>query len=236
LAKFLGNIAPCDSLRMTQALSATSSAPWLAAAPRARARKVVVLLLAGCKNGSMDAPDATDWITAVGTFIAAGAAIVAAGAAVVAARAAERAANIADGAATTWRDTLENQRYDECVASAAEVLAAVNRCISAVKGKRRRGIWPTYTAAWDRQTSFRSAFEAARRYRSQNLRENVPGRIDEQLNLLNPICATAHDGHDPNEAALDDIASRVSSEVNSILPASSRSPSYWAIRFDGLRE
>ena len=76
----------------------------------------------------MDAPSLTDWITAGGTLFAAVAAIVAAGAAIA-------TAWIADRAATTWRDALQNQRYDECVAAAVELQAAINRYISAVKGK-----------------------------------------------------------------------------------------------------
>jgi hypothetical protein len=68
----------------------------------------------------MDAPSVTDWITARGTLFAAAAAIVAAGAAIA-------TAWIADRAATTWRDALQNQRYDECVAAAVELQAAINR-------------------------------------------------------------------------------------------------------------
>jgi hypothetical protein len=158
----------------------------------------------------MDAPSVTDWITAGGTFIAAGAAIVAAGAAIVAARAAVRAANIADGAATTWRDALQNQRYDECVAAAVELQAAINRYISEVKDERQGEIAPTYTEAWDRQTRFRSAFQVARRYRPQNLPDGQepPQQIDEQLNLLKPSGVAARHGHSPDETALDAITGR----------------------------
>jgi hypothetical protein len=160
----------------------------------------------------MDAPSVTDWITAGGTFIAAGAAIVAAGAAIVAARAAVRAANIADGAATTWRDALRNQRYDECVASAVELREAINRYISAVKGKRQSEVPQTYTAAWDCQTRFRSAFQVARRYRAQNLPDGPepPQQIDEQLILLNPEV-------NPSETALDAIKGRIATIVGTIL-------------------
>ena len=52
----------------------------------------------------MDSPGVTDWVTAVGTIIAAGAAIA--------------TAYIAWKAAMTWKEALQNQRFDECVAAA----------------------------------------------------------------------------------------------------------------------
>ena len=150
----------------------------------------------------MDSPGVTDWVTAIGAIIAAGAAIV--------------TAYIAWKASMAWKESLQNQRFDECVAAAVALRGSVNRCISSVKGNRQSEIWPNYSAAWDNQTKFRSAFQVARRYRPQGLAGDVPERIDEILNQLNPICAAVARGGSPDEAALKHIASVITSEVNSV--------------------
>lgn len=65
----------------------------------------------------MSSPSPTDWITAVGTIVAAVAAIA--------------TAIFALTAASTWKNALQNQRDDECVAAAINLQSAIHRCISA---------------------------------------------------------------------------------------------------------
>lgn len=136
-----------------------------------------------------------DWITAGGTVIAAGAAVA--------------TAIFAWRAATTWKDALQNQRDDECVAAASELRSSIERCMSAVRGKRGREIWPAWTAAWDQQTRFRSRYQVARRYHAGQLAANVPAQIDDQLDQLLPICRAAADGGTPDDARLRHISDQV---------------------------
>ncbi len=113
-----------------------------------------------------DSPSMTDWLTAGGTIVAAVATIA--------------TAIIALLAAKTWKEALQNQRYDECVAAAVGLEASINRCIEADRGSRKEEIWPTYTEAWDHQTAFRSAFHVALRYRP-SVADDFPNRIDAYL-------------------------------------------------------
>ena len=150
----------------------------------------------------------TDWFTAVGT-------VVAALAAVVAAWMAKRAADIAQGAANTWRDTLQNQRTDECIAAASDLQASINRCISAAQGRRRNEIWPTYSDAWEHQTKFRGTYLVARRYR-QSLNSDVPVQIDALLNRLRLSCLSVADGGNCEEKEVSDIQTGIGGIVSSV--------------------
>jgi hypothetical protein len=145
----------------------------------------------------METPSLTDWMTASGTIVTAVAAV--------------GTACIAWKAAKTWKEALQNQRYDECVAAATELEAAVYRCITDVDKRRREDIWKSYTEAWDHQTRFRSAFQVALRYRPENLAADIPERIDHIIrDQLKPTLGQGQ-GHD--QAALDKIAKDIKSEV-----------------------
>jgi len=155
----------------------------------------------------MDHP-LTDWLTAGGT-------VVAALAAIVAAWMAKRAADIAQGAANTWRDTLQNQRTDECVAAASDLEASINRCILAAQGKRRNEIWPAYTNTWDHQTKFRGTYVVARRYR-QSLNSDIPVQIDALLNRLRLSCLPVADGGNCDEQEASAIKAGIGGIVSSV--------------------
>src|SRR2546430_1955867 len=51
-----------------------------------------------------------------------------------------------------WRNTLENQRVDECLAAVYDVVGLANRCLSLKeKGVRYDRIWQAYWEAWNSQ-------------------------------------------------------------------------------------
>ena len=120
-----------------------------------------------------------DWVTAGGSVVAALATLLAAG--------------FAWDAANTWIDALQNRRGDECVAAASELRSAIHRCMSAIRRKKGdeksdAAIWKTYTAAWDYQTRFRSAYTVARRYRPE-LAPDAPDKIDALFARLEVVAA-----------------------------------------------
>ena len=58
---------------------------------------------------------------------------------------------------------LERMRdAGKSVAAALELQSAVYRCRSAILGKIKPEIWPTYTEAWDYQRRFRSTYRSCR--------------------------------------------------------------------------
>jgi hypothetical protein len=141
---------------------------------------------------------------------------------VVAAIAAVATAIAAWTAATTWKDALQNQRDDECVAAASELRSSLHRCMSAVRRKREAEIWPAWTNAWDHQTRFRSSYLVARRYHAEQLAAGIPDQIDDQFDRLLPLCQAAADGDAPDEARLREISDRVNriiADVQKQLPA-----------------
>jgi hypothetical protein len=143
-----------------------------------------------------------DWTTAGGTVALAIAAIA--------------TAIIAWRAATTWKDALQNQRDDECVAAASELRSSIHRCMSAVRRKRAREIWPAWTEAWNSQTRFRSRYLVARRYHAKEMAADVPDQIETQLNLLYPICLAVDGGEEPDEAGLRGIPDQVKQIVDAL--------------------
>ena len=135
----------------------------------------------------MSSPSPTDWITAVGTIVAAVAAIATAVVAWIAAR--------------TWKAALRNQRDDECVAAAINLQSAIHRCISAIRRKRENEIWPAYDDAWNYQSRFRSAYEVARRYHSHQLPANMPDDIDKLFDQLKAVAKGEASWAQVNEVA-----------------------------------
>jgi hypothetical protein len=155
----------------------------------------------------MDSCSATDWITAIATGVTATAAVA--------------AAAIAYRAANTWREGLENQRYDECLAAALKVQSCVYACKAAIDNRRHmelssewvdwveKSIWTTYTAAWDRQSQFRAAFSVARRYQPNKFPTKLIEEVDQ---ILRDLKAQAK-SNVPDERSLD----RLMSDLNKIV-------------------
>jgi hypothetical protein len=114
-------------------------------------------------------PAWTDIATAVGTIVAAVATCA--------------TAAIAAYAAVTWKDTLKNQRADECI-SAARV-GALGRCLS-IKEQRNLDMPPVWRAHDELRASWRrfdQAFYATRRYQP-NLNKDVSFLVARQLDIL----------------------------------------------------
>src|SRR6266480_6250961 len=81
----------------------------------------------------------------------------------------------------TWRNTLENQRADECLAAVYDVVGLANRCLSLKeKGVRYDRIWQAYWEAWNSQRKFSSAWAIVRRYHEE-IDAKVPERAYDLL-------------------------------------------------------
>jgi hypothetical protein len=99
----------------------------------------------------------------------------------------------------------QNEHGDESVAAALEMQSAVQRCTSAIEGKRAEEIWATYNAAWDRQTTFRAAYAVARRYYANLPAGGVPAEVDALLYQLRDVAIPVAAGGEPNSAELNRI-------------------------------
>jgi hypothetical protein len=81
----------------------------------------------------------------------------------------------------TWRNILENQRADECLATIYDVVGLANRCLSLKeKGARYDLTWQAYWEAWNSQRKFSSAWVIVRRYH-ENMPEKLPERVHDLL-------------------------------------------------------
>lgn len=92
------------------------------------------------------------------------------------------------------------------VAAASEFQSAVHRCMSAIRGKRKPEIWPTYTDAWNHQRRFRSAYEVVRVNRSELLSNAFPDAVDTLLERLREAGKSVEVGREPDEDELENIA------------------------------
>jgi hypothetical protein len=158
----------------------------------------------------MDSCNLTDWISAIGTGIAAAAALA--------------AAAIAYTAANTWLKGLRNQRNDECIAAVLHLQARVYACKAAIENRKRldlsqqwaewveKSIWTTYTAAWDGQSQFRAAFFIARRYDSGKFSGELVNEVDK---ILHDLGAQAR-SNAPDERSLDRIISDLNKVVEQV--------------------
>lgn len=119
-------------------------------------------------------------------------------------------------AVKTSTDERRNQRDDACLIAASELQSAVHRCLSAVRGKREREIWPAYTDAWNHQRRFRSVYGVARRYHA-GLAAGVPEKIEQLFVRLEAMGKRVeHDGHDPDGTELDKIGAELREIVNAV--------------------
>lgn len=66
-------------------------------------------------------------------------------------------------------------------------------------------IWATYTAAWDRQTTFRAAYAVARRYSADLPEGGGPAEADGLLYQLRDVAIPVAAGGEPNRAELNRI-------------------------------
>ena len=117
--------------------------------------------------------------------------------------------------ATTVR--LERMRdVGKSVAAASEFLSAVHRCMSAVRGKKKPEIWPTYTDAWNYQRRFRSAYEVVRVNRPE-LRSNAfLEEVETLLEQLRNAGKSVEAGGEPDENELKKIAAGLTQIVDDI--------------------
>src|SRR5262249_58852154 len=87
-------------------------------------------------------------------------------------------------ALSSWLNTLENQRADECLAAVYGVVALTNRCLD--HSFRTRLAY--YTEAWNGHSKFASAWEILRRYHPQ-LDAAMPDRVSNLLMETEAILA-----------------------------------------------
>ena len=81
----------------------------------------------------------------------------------------------------TWRNTLENQRADECLAALYDAVGLANRCLSLKeKGVRYDRTWQAYWEAWNSQRKFSSAWAIVHRYHEE-IDAKVPERAYDLL-------------------------------------------------------
>jgi hypothetical protein len=81
----------------------------------------------------------------------------------------------------TWRNTLENQRADECLAALYDVVGLANRGLSLKeKGARYDLTWQAYWEAWNSQRKFSSAWTIVRRYH-EDMAETMPEKMHDLL-------------------------------------------------------
>ena len=111
----------------------------------------------------------TDTVTTVATCIGAGATLVLAGAAICA---------LAD-----WKNTLKNERADDCAGTAVDFDAAIGRYRFA---KEAGSKWESelYDRMWEARTRLNIAVCRARRYYLNDLRNFPIQTIDEKLRDL----------------------------------------------------
>jgi hypothetical protein len=128
-------------------------------------------------------------------------------------------------ALSSWLNTLENQRADECLAAVYEVVALANRCLS-LKEKNipSERIWPSYTEAWNGHSKFSSAWEILRRYHPQ-LDAAMPNNVRELL--LETEAILAHQGPvtESDKTTCHQITEKLLAlrgQIQSLLPPPSR--------------
>jgi hypothetical protein len=116
-----------------------------------------------------------------------------------------------DQTETTVR--LERKRdANKSVAAASELQSAVDRCKSAILGKRKPEIWPTFTAAWDYHRRFRSTYEVAAMGRWESL-SNPPSEVGKLLDRLREVGRSVDEGREPDGDELEKIAADLSTIV-----------------------
>ena len=119
---------------------------------------------------------ATDWMTAIGTVVAAASAFI--------------AAVISAYAVATWRNGLKQQRADDLVAAVHDCAASIGRTVSRKRNKQN----PSNDGlgldrAWSSWARVRTALEVARRY-FPRLEGDFAGRGEAILERLSSYCVT----------------------------------------------
>jgi hypothetical protein len=120
-------------------------------------------------------------------------------------------------AVRTARGERRDQRDDVCLTAVSELQSAVNRCLSAVGGKRGWEIWDSYTDAWNHQTRFRSAYKIARRYHTgvaADAAAKIDQLLDERLKVM--AISVAFDGREPDETELAKTAAELRAIVEDV--------------------
>ena len=85
-----------------------------------------------------------------------------------------------------WKNTLQNQRADECVSAARELSGAVGRCVTLKSNKPQQywvstqEMWHAYDQVWASWRRFDQAFALALRY-YKHLPKSIPGEITNKL-------------------------------------------------------
>jgi len=127
-------------------------------------------------------------------------------------------------ALSSWLNTLENQRADECLAAVYGVVALTNRCLS-LKEKiiHSERVWPYYTEAWNGHSKFASAWEILRRYHPQ-LDAAMPDRVSSLLMETEAILARPSPITESEKETCHQITGKLlglRGEVQSLLPSPS---------------
>jgi hypothetical protein len=91
-----------------------------------------------------------------------------------------------------WKNTLQNQRADECVSAARDLSGAVGRCVTLKSIKPQqywvstKEMWHAYNQVWASWRRFDQAFALALRY-YKHLPKSIPGEIANKLYDLEAV-------------------------------------------------
>jgi hypothetical protein len=91
-----------------------------------------------------------------------------------------------------WKNTLQNQRADECVSAARDLSGAVGRCVTLKSIKPQQywvptqEMWHAYDQVWASWRRFDQAFALALSY-YKHLPKSIPGEITNKLYDLEAV-------------------------------------------------
>jgi hypothetical protein len=91
-----------------------------------------------------------------------------------------------------WKNTLQNQRADECVSAARDLSGDVGRCVTLKSNKPQQywvstqEMWHAYDQEWASWRRFDQAFALALRY-YKHLPKSIPGEITNKLYDLEAV-------------------------------------------------
>jgi hypothetical protein len=131
----------------------------------------------------------SDFVTAAGTVVAAGAAVY--------------AAYLAKQASDTWLKGLEYQRIDEAIRAVLELRSKIDRVVS-LREADPKNVWDAYTDAWTSWRRFEQAYAVARRYRQSLSNNPIQNTFAQYLTDLRDLCRKSYD-----KAAFDTLKYKV---------------------------
>jgi hypothetical protein len=82
-----------------------------------------------------------------------------------------------------WRNTLENERADECVSAIRDLSGTIGRCVSLKEG-RPQDNFHFETELWDAWRRFDRAFAVAYRYHNKTLGKSTSADVKNKLYAL----------------------------------------------------